>query len=87
LTMIICSVIFSLFWDLIGYSVIQQRNQSLTAAILIFEHPSPANPDPFPVPKYQLPGPNGVEEEIKLYQGMRSILKESIKLGIYRPEF
>ena len=83
----ICSVIFSLFWDLMGYSVIQQRNQSLTAAILEFEHPSSANPDPFPVPNYKFPGPNGVEEGMKLCQDMRSIMKESIRLGIYRPQF
>lgn len=87
LTMFICSVAFSLFWDLIGYSAIMQRNESLTAAILKFEHPSPANPDPFPVPNYRFPGPNGVAEGTRLCQDMRSIMRESVENGVYRPEF
>jgi hypothetical protein len=86
LMMMICSVVFSLSWDLMGYWGISQRDQSLTASILEFEHPSPANPDPFPVPNYRFPGPKGVEEGIKLCEGMRSIMKRSIELGIYRPK-
>jgi len=87
LGMLICSAVYSLCWDLTGYSIIHQRNQGLIAAIVSFEHPSGADPNPIPVPKYRFPGPNGVEEGLKLCQDLRTIMNRSIELGIYRPQF
>lgn len=81
------SVLFSLCWDLIGLRSIQDRNEGVTTAIVTFDHPTLQAPDPFPVPPYRYPGPNGEAEGLKLRERMRTTLNRSIELGVYRPHF
>jgi hypothetical protein len=79
-----CSIFFSLSWDMIGYMMTRARNQEIVAAMARFENPAPDDPEPFPAPRYHIPGPNQAAE-LKMSAQMRAFMNQSIEFGIYRP--
>lgn len=77
------AILFSLAMDVIGYVYIEIRNHDNTQAMAIFEHPLAQDPEPSPAPKrFKLRSPADTEA---FYLRARTVLLESIRLGVYRP--
>jgi hypothetical protein len=73
------AILFCLSMDAIGFVIVRQRNHELIQGITAYEHPRSAN---------DIGGPLSAKAEAALpgfNQHARSILQQSIRLGIYRP--
>ncbi len=77
------AVLFSLVMDMAGSYAIAARNKILVEAMTSYEHPTQADPHPYPSPFYATPGRPDAASAL---QGrFLEELTRSIELGIYKP--
>ena len=77
------TALFSLSMDLIGFNLIGERNGELVQAMTQFEHPAAAASEPSPSPPL---GALLTGRAPNLWEAhARSVLIESMRLGVYRP--
>jgi hypothetical protein len=75
------SVLFSLTMDALGWTYLSQRNQTIVRGMTAYEHPGPPGSNVGPILPFPGQGPRSDELDRKA----PLILKQSMKLGIYRP--